>query len=85
MNWRCAMSTIKMDMSSYELESEWNNSAAVDYSEEVLCSGWNPSLSLAVQENVTERMPARGFMPADLAALDRQQRALKKYVYLSFE
>lgn len=78
------MATVIMNMGDYAIKR--NAEMGDAYGEEVMSSGWNPVLDLAVQE----RLPApttrqHGPMPADLAAMDVEQFVRRMYVYLSYE
>jgi hypothetical protein len=61
---------IVMDMESYLVAR-----SDAEYGEEVLCSGWNPALALAVPEHVGKAMPAT------LATADVDAFLRKMYVY----
>lgn len=60
------MSIVTMNMSDYEIERD--SSKMEEYSDEVLCAGWNPSLALQ-QHTDTERSTTSA-MPRELAAVD---------------
>jgi hypothetical protein len=60
------MSILTMDMSSYEVQKD--DSTATEYDEEVLSSGWLPTLSLQLSLPLQwENKPA---IPDDLVAVD---------------
>ena len=69
------MSVLTMDMSSYEVR----NSALpedVEYSEEVLCSGWVPTLATQLSQDFENR----GSIPEDLATVDAALFLRKMYL-----
>jgi hypothetical protein len=71
------MSVITMDMSSYEVEQD--DSTATEYGEEILCSGWVPTLSLQLDLPLQwENKPA---IPDDLVAVDAEIFLQKMYSY----
>lgn len=65
------MGTFSMDMSSYEIEC--SKTIASNYSDEVLCAGWIPSL--ACHQPRTEKAA----LPADLARVDVETFLRKMY------
>lgn len=69
---------IVMDMSSYEIESDPSD---VGYSDEVLCSGWNPAINLICQQVVVEQTSRKTSMPAELAIVDAELFLQKMYSY----
>jgi len=64
------MSILTMNMSSYEIETADKPA----YTEEILCTGWNPALALQV--NATNKQN----LPADLLAADVESFLKRMYV-----
>ena len=71
------MSTV-MDMSSYEIERD---PLDVEYSDEVMCSGWNPAVNLMCQQVMVESQGRKLTMPAELAMVDAELFLQKMYAY----
>jgi len=71
------MSIVTMSMSEYEIEQD--HSIEEDYSDEVLCAGWNPAIALQ-QHAYTERNQTPA-MPPELVAVDIDQFLRKMYAY----
>lgn len=69
---------IVMDMSSYEIERD---PLDVEYSEEVMCSGWNPAINLMCQQVMIESASNKPSMPAELAMVDAELFLQKMYAY----
>lgn len=65
------MGTFSMDMSSFEIERD--EAVVADYSDEVLCAGWIPSLAC---HPAHARQAA---LPADLARVDVDAFLRKMY------
>lgn len=68
---------IVMDMSSYEIER--SNAPEAGYDDEVLYSGWNPTVALACQHAVTHERNM--IMPSSLASVDAETFLEKMYAY----
>ena len=73
------MATVTMNMSGYAVEHEET------YGEEIMNSGWNPAVVLAMRERLPARSDKHAAMPADLAAMDLEQFVRRMYVYMSYE
>lgn len=73
------MAAVTMNTSDYAVEYEES------YGEEIVNSGWNPAVMLAMQERLPARPDKQAVMPADLAAMDLEQFVRRMYVYLSYE
>lgn len=73
------MATVTMDMRDYVVERE------EAYGEEIMNSGWNPAVVMAMQERRPAPQDRHAAMPADLAAMDLEQFVRRMYVYLSYE
>ncbi|MDH4284783.1 MAG: hypothetical protein OEV35_05645 [Gallionellaceae bacterium] len=67
---------IVMDMSSYEIERD---PLDVEYSEEVMCSGWNPAINLMCQQVMVGSASSKSSMPAELAMVDAELFLQKMY------
>lgn len=72
------MSILTLDMSSYEAEP--NNSAAKEYDDEILYSGWVPTLVL--QQPQPQRFENKASIPESLASVDVEVFLRKMYAYL---
>lgn len=70
------MSILTMDMTSYEVQSE--NIESTEYSDEVLCSGWVPTLA----EQQAPNFENSASMPESLANVDAEHFLDKMYVWL---
>ena len=73
------MATVTMNMNDYAVVHEET------YGEEIMNSGWNPAVALAMRERLPDRPDKRAAMPADLAAMDLEQFVRRMYVYMSYE
>ena len=73
------MASITMNMDDFAVEHEES------YGEEIMNSGWNPAVALAMHERLPVRVDRHAAMPADLAAMDLEQFVRRMYVYLSYE
>jgi len=69
---------IVMDMSSYEIERD---SLDVEYSDEVMCSGWNPAINLMCQQVIVEPASRKPSMPPEVAMMDVELFLQKMYTY----
>lgn len=65
------MGTFSMDMSSYEVER--SEAVASDYSEEVLCAGWIPSLACH------QRCNEKAVLPVEMRGVDVEAFLRKMY------
>ena len=70
------MSILTMDMSSYEIQRD--DSSATAYDDEVLCSGWVPTLA----EQQAPNFENNASMPESLANVDAEHFLDKMYVWL---
>lgn len=68
---------IIMDMSSYEIEYEPENTG---YSDEVMCSGWTPAIGLMCQVS-SESSCRKAAIPTELATIDSELFLQKMYTY----
>lgn len=66
---------VVMDMSSYLIEPEPGS----EYSEEILCAGWNPALDMACQQASCVAPKRQAAMSVDLAAMDAEAFLLNIY------
>lgn len=74
------MSVVTMDMTSYEVrpeDSRQQDFGSNDYSDEILCSGWIPTLSLELAPSF-ENSAA---IPEDLVCVDAERFLRKMYVW----
>lgn len=71
------MSVLTMDMSSYEVQQ--NDPVESDYDDEVLCSGWIPSLAL--QQSQLPVYETKTEIPEDLVAMSVDIFLRKMYSY----
>ncbi len=69
------MSILTLDMSSYE--AELNDSTAKGYDDEVLYSGWVPTLALQQSQS----FESNAVIPESLANVDVAAFLLKMYAY----
>lgn len=69
------MGILTMDMSSYEVQE--NDSVTAEYDEEVLCSGWIPTLPL--QLSLPPQWENKSVIPDDLVAVDADVFLKKMY------
>ena len=60
---RCVMA-IRTNMSNYEIEAD---SIAAEYSDEIMCAGWNPDVGLVCQHLPLEPSNPHMAMPVDIA------------------
>lgn len=71
--------TITMNMSSYVIEEAV--SVDKEYGDEVMCAGWNPQLSVALQQHTPDLMDKHAALPASLANVDIETFLQKIYAY----
>jgi hypothetical protein len=71
------MSVLTMDMSSYEFQKD--NSSATEYDDDILCSGWIPTLAL--QQSLPQDWENKSSMPEDIVNVDAEIFLLKMYSY----
>ena len=71
------MSLITMDMSSYEVQQ--NDSAETEYGDEILDSGWNPTLAL--QQSQIQSLENLAEMPEDMVTMSADFFLRKMYSY----
>jgi len=69
------MSITTMSMSDYKIER--NDSMEENYSEEVLCAGWNPAIAL--QQHAYFEQNRTSAIPLELVAVDAEQFLQKMY------
>lgn len=69
------MSLLTMDMSSYEVQQ--NDSVATEYDDEVLCSGWIPSLALQQSPSFENKAS----IPESLTNVDIRNFLSRMYVW----
>jgi hypothetical protein len=70
---------VVMNMSSYEIERD--DAMEAEYGEEVLCSGWNPAVSLACQQYPLPETARQMAMPSSLAMADAEMFLQKMYAW----
>ena len=71
---------VVMNMNSYEIERD--DAMEAEYGEEVLCSGWNPAVTLACQQHKLTWTDRHMTMPSSLAIVDAEGFLQKMYAYL---
>lgn len=71
------MSVLTMDMSSYEVRQD--DSSAAKYDDEVLCSGWVPTLAL--QQSLPLDWENKSSIPQQLVDADAETFLNKMYAY----
>lgn len=71
------MGVLTMDMSSYEVQKD--DSSAAKYDDEVLCSGWVPTLAL--QQSQPLHWENKSSMPENLVNVDAESFLQKMYSY----
>jgi hypothetical protein len=62
------MSVLTMDMSSYEFQKD--DASTKEYDEEVLCSGWIPTLAL--QQSLPPDWENKSAIPEDMVSVDAE-------------
>jgi hypothetical protein len=71
------MSVLTMDMSSYEVQKD--DSPATEYDDDILCSGWIPTLAL--QQSLPQDWENKSSMPEDMVNVDAEIFLRKMYSY----
>lgn len=69
------MSVLTKDMSSYEFQKD--DASTLEYNEEVLCTGWIPTLAL--QQSLLQHWENKSSMPEDLVNVDADIFLRKMY------
>jgi len=70
---------IVMNMGSYEIDR--NEALETEYSEEVLCSGWNPALVMACQQATPPLADGHLTIPSSLTSVDPEAFLQKMYAW----